>query len=56
MAIGDGSNDLSLLQSVGLGIAMGNAVPEVISSSQMCVYSPVQSWHKDMGHAVSFHF
>ncbi len=30
MAIGDGGNDLSLLQSAGLGIAMGNAVPEVI--------------------------
>ena len=29
MAIGDGGNDLPLLQSVGLGIAMGNAVPQV---------------------------
>ena len=29
MAIGDGGNDLPLLQSAGLGVAMGNAVPEV---------------------------
>lgn len=29
MAIGDGGNDLPLLQSVGLGVAMGNAVPQV---------------------------
>jgi hydroxymethylpyrimidine pyrophosphatase-like HAD family hydrolase len=29
MAIGDGGNDFELVQGVGVGIAMGNAVPEV---------------------------
>lgn len=29
MAIGDGINDLEMLQAAGLGVAMGNAVPEV---------------------------
>lgn len=29
MALGDEENDLSMIQSVGLGVAMGNAVPEV---------------------------
>ncbi len=29
MAIGDGANDISLLSSVGLAIAMGNASDEV---------------------------
>ena len=29
MAIGDGANDISLLSSVGLAIAMGNAPDEV---------------------------
>lgn len=29
MAIGDGSNDLQIVANAGLGVAMGNAVPEV---------------------------
>jgi hydroxymethylpyrimidine pyrophosphatase-like HAD family hydrolase len=29
MAIGDGANDVSILASVGLGVAMGNAPDEV---------------------------
>ena len=33
MAIGDGGNDLPLLQSAGLGIAMGDAVPQVTNAA-----------------------
>lgn len=29
LAFGDGSNDLDLLQSAGIGVAMGNAVPQL---------------------------
>jgi hydroxymethylpyrimidine pyrophosphatase-like HAD family hydrolase len=29
MAMGDGVNDISMLQAAGLGVAMGNAAPEV---------------------------
>ncbi len=29
MAVGDGGNDLELVANVGLGVAMGNAVPKV---------------------------
>lgn len=31
MAIGDASNDVEILQTVGLGVAMGNAIPEVMA-------------------------
>ena len=38
MAIGDGGNDLHIVSHAGIGVAMGNAVPEVRSTSiAMCV-------------------
>ncbi len=39
MAIGDGGNDLELVQGVGIGIAMGNAVPSVKAVAKMVVSS-----------------
>ena len=37
MAIGDGGNDLHIVSHAGIGVAMGNAVPEVSSMSiAMC--------------------
>ena len=33
IAIGDGINDLELIQTAALGVAMGNAVPEVIAAA-----------------------
>lgn len=29
MGVGDGGNDLTMVQHAGVGVAMGNAVPEV---------------------------
>jgi HAD superfamily hydrolase (TIGR01484 family) len=36
MAIGDGGNDLHIVANAGLGIAMGNAVPEVSAGLIPC--------------------
>ena len=33
MAFGDGGNDLPMLEAAGIGVAMGNAVPEVQSAA-----------------------
>ncbi len=37
LAIGDGINDLDLIQSAGFGVAMGNAVPEVLAAASASV-------------------
>ena len=34
MAIGDQGNDLSMIQYAGLGVAMGNAIPEIKEAAQ----------------------
>lgn len=31
MAVGDGGNDLEIMRASGLGVAMGNAIPEVVA-------------------------
>jgi Cof subfamily protein (haloacid dehalogenase superfamily) len=36
-AVGDGGNDLELLMGAGVGVAMGNAVPEVLAVADMVV-------------------
>ena len=35
LAIGDSDNDLQMLKSVGLGVAMGNAVPAVLAACKI---------------------
>ncbi|KRM96032.1 HAD superfamily hydrolase [Liquorilactobacillus aquaticus DSM 21051] len=35
MAIGDGGNDLSMIKFAGIGVAMGNAIPELKKSAQV---------------------
>jgi len=39
MAIGDGENDLQMIQGAGIGVAMGNAVPVVKDSADVVVSS-----------------
>jgi hydroxymethylpyrimidine pyrophosphatase-like HAD family hydrolase len=39
MAIGDGGNDLELVANVGIGVAMGNAVPSVKTAATLIVSS-----------------
>lgn len=34
MAFGDGTNDISLIMQAGIGVAMANAAPEVLSAAQ----------------------
>lgn len=37
MHTGDGSNDLSMIELAGFGVAMGNAAPDVISAADVVV-------------------
>jgi Cof subfamily protein (haloacid dehalogenase superfamily) len=50
-AIGDGENDISMFQSVGLGIAMGNAAPHVQQAADLVAPSNDQdglAWALDI--------
>ncbi len=49
MAIGDGSNDISLLSTAGLAIAMGNASPEVKSAAD---YTTLDVDHNGLAAAI----
>jgi hydroxymethylpyrimidine pyrophosphatase-like HAD family hydrolase len=39
MMVGDGHNDLPAIRSVGWGVAMGNAEPEVLAAARLIVAS-----------------
>ncbi len=39
MAFGDGKNDIKMLETVGVGVAMSNSVPEVLEASDMVTAS-----------------
>lgn len=35
MAVGDGGNDLGIIRAAGLGVAMGNAIPEIVDAADV---------------------
>ena len=39
MAFGDGKNDRKMLETVGIGVAMANSVPEVLEAADMVTVS-----------------
>ncbi len=39
MALGDGENDISLIESAGMGVAMGNAIPALAQRARMLTAS-----------------
>lgn len=39
MAFGDGLNDLSMIKAAGIGVAMGNACPEVLNAADLVTVS-----------------
>ena len=43
VALGDHDNDVSMLQTAGLGIAMGNATPLAVAASQLKTLTNDQS-------------
>ena len=36
VAVGDGDNDLDMLRSAGLGVAMANATPQALAAADVC--------------------
>jgi hypothetical protein len=49
VAVGDGANDISLLSSAGLGVAMGSAPPEVKAVAD---YVTLDAEHHGLSHAI----
>lgn len=49
MAIGDGFNDMSILKTVGLPVAMGNAVPEI---KEICAHVVADCDHDGVAEAI----
>ncbi|HUY76191.1 MAG TPA: HAD hydrolase family protein [Ktedonobacterales bacterium] len=39
MALGDGENDISLIEAAGLGVAMGNAIPALAQRARLLTAS-----------------
>ncbi len=51
-AFGDGENDAEMLAAVGLGVAMGNAVPEAKAAAK-CICAP--NTHEGVAHFIEDH-
>ena len=49
MAFGDGGNDIEMIEYAGIGVAMGNAVPQVKSAAD---YITADNDHDGVGLAV----
>ena len=39
VAVGDGENDISLIEAAGMGVAMGNAIPALAQRARMLTAS-----------------
>ncbi len=49
MACGDTQNDIPILKTAAVGVAMGNAIPEV---KQICDYTTLSNEESGVGHAI----